>query len=620
MILKKLILKNFRGYKNETININKDMNVIIGKNDVGKSTILEALDIFFNPTKAKIDINDYCVYADGEDKVMSISCCFKVEDDSIVIDSTNITSCKDEFILNKDGLLEIKQQWDCSKGKLTASSLSTYMVCDYPTLYEKPLLLEKINALQKKYDKYKDDPIYVPEKRTISAELRKAIYSKELVDPIEKELTDIDISKEGAKDIWTSLSKQLPCYFLFESDRKNTDKDSEIQDPLKAVTRRVIENMEAEIKKLQDEVKAQVEDIGKKTIDKLSELDKNIAKDIRPSVNLKPIDSSFSFDLISDDNIPLNKRGSGVRRLILLSYFRADAEEALLSNPNRQMIYAIEEPETSQHPDYQKMILETLIDLSQKQTHQILITTHTPEIAKMVDVNQIIFVKNKTDNTTYIECDEKTKIKEITQTLGILPYANTKTVIYVEGTNDVDFLTNLSNNIDELHNYVDFEQMDISIIPLQGSRLIDWINKNYFEGMTNLNEIYIVDNDVEKYRNKINDINRNNDGKRFGWVTSLPEMENYCPVELIEAEFEISLDSYKDTWKSRDIPQLLCGLCRTNITDYKDREKSIKGTINSKLSKLITKEMLEDTETWEEVENWFKKIAAIYNGTYVKKP
>ena len=613
MTLKIIKLKNFRGYKNEIIRLDNDINVIIGKNDVGKSTILEALNIFFNPSKAKIDINDFCVYADNDDKVLSITCCFDVDDDNIVIDSSHITSCKDEFLLNKEGFLEIKQEWDCSKGKLTTSSLTTFLVCDYPTQYKKPLLSEKIDALQKRYDIYKEDPNYVPEKRSIASELRKAIYSKELNHPIEKDLIDIDLSKEGAKDIWSSLSKQLPCYFLFESDRKNTDKDSEIQDPLKAVTKRVIESMESEIKKLQDEVKIQVEEIGKKTIEKLSELDKDIAKNIKPFVSLKPIDSSFSFDLISDDNIPINKRGSGVRRLVLLSYFRADAEASLLKDPKRQLIYAIEEPETSQHPNFQKMILETLIELSQKNTHQIIVTTHTPEIAKMVDVEQIIFVKNKNDNTTYIECDKNTKIEEISKNLGILPYVNTKTIIYVEGKNDVEFLINISKSIDELNRYVDFEKMDISIIPLHGSRLIDWINRNYFVSINNISEIYIVDNDDKKYKKTIEEINRINDGRRFGWTTKLREMENYCPSELIESEFNITLEKYKEKWETIDVPKLLCDLCQKQIPKKEERERSIKGIINSKLSKLITKEMLEDAGTWEEIENWFKEIAKIYS-------
>lgn len=46
MKLHSLKLKNFRGYREETNIVFDDLTVFIGKNDVGKSTILEALDIF----------------------------------------------------------------------------------------------------------------------------------------------------------------------------------------------------------------------------------------------------------------------------------------------------------------------------------------------------------------------------------------------------------------------------------------------------------------------------------------------------------------------------------------------------------------------------------------------
>lgn len=46
-----LKIKSFRGYCGEfSINFNK-FTALVGKNDVGKSTIMEALDIFFNDGK-----------------------------------------------------------------------------------------------------------------------------------------------------------------------------------------------------------------------------------------------------------------------------------------------------------------------------------------------------------------------------------------------------------------------------------------------------------------------------------------------------------------------------------------------------------------------------------------
>lgn len=616
MILKKIKLQNFRGYKHFEVDFDADFNVIIGRNDIGKSTILEALEIFFNSDKIKIDISDLCVYA--EDPIISIICCFDVADGTILIDSTNYTNCRDEFLLNEEGLLEIKKSWDCRSGSITKSSLKTYIVAFYPKQYDKPLVLEKISSLQKIYDKYKDDPVYIPEKRSISAELRRAIYSKELVAPIECSTIDIDTSKEDAKNIGDSLSKQFPQYFLFESDRKNTDKDSEIQDPLKAVTKAVLAEMDAEIEKLQQKVKENVEEIGHRTIQKLAELDSAVAKDIKPVVTLKPIDSSFNFDLVSDNGIPLNKRGSGVRRLILLSYFRAEAEKAIAQEPDRQLIYAIEEPETSQHPDYQRMIFETLNELSLRPSHQIIVTSHTPEIAKLVNIKQLIFLMRSENGQVVAENDEHKKAKYITADLGILPYAATKTIIYVEGSNDANFLFNLNQNIPELKEIIDLQKERIPLIPLQGGRLVDWINHDYFT-QSNLKEIYITDSDVQKYLDLIEEINITKDGRRFGWSTLRREMENYFPRESVESEFKVSLDQYKEDWYQRDVPKLLSELCMQNISDADRREQIIKSRLNGSLSKKISKEELEHIGAWEEIETWFRKIKAIDDGTYVQK-
>lgn len=43
MIVEKLIIKNYKMFKDETIKFNEHMNIIVGDNDAGKSTILEAL-------------------------------------------------------------------------------------------------------------------------------------------------------------------------------------------------------------------------------------------------------------------------------------------------------------------------------------------------------------------------------------------------------------------------------------------------------------------------------------------------------------------------------------------------------------------------------------------------
>ena len=71
------------------------MTTFIGKNDVGKSTIFEALEIFFNNKLVVADNDDFCVHSKSD--VFTISCEFSNLPDQIVIDenvSTTLVFCK----------------------------------------------------------------------------------------------------------------------------------------------------------------------------------------------------------------------------------------------------------------------------------------------------------------------------------------------------------------------------------------------------------------------------------------------------------------------------------------------------------------------------------------------
>lgn len=94
-----------------------------------------------------------------------------------------------------------------------------------------------------------------------------------------------------------------------------------------------------------------------------------------------------SVSIEGNDGIAMNKRGSGVRRLILLNFFRAKAEEKA-SRDNRTLIYAIEEPETSQHNEHQKILIDALKNLANN-GRQIMLTTHSGNIVKQLGFHQI---------------------------------------------------------------------------------------------------------------------------------------------------------------------------------------------------------------------------------------
>lgn len=75
MKLEKIIIKNYRGYQGAfEVNFNQ-FTALIGKNDVGKTTILDALGLFFGEKLCKFDPMDKCVFV-GENDDVSIGCVF----------------------------------------------------------------------------------------------------------------------------------------------------------------------------------------------------------------------------------------------------------------------------------------------------------------------------------------------------------------------------------------------------------------------------------------------------------------------------------------------------------------------------------------------------------------
>lgn len=139
-----------------------------------------------------------------------------------------------------------------------------------------------------------------------------------------------------------------------------------------------------------------------RTLTKLQELNPAIAKSLDPQIpdpsSLKWADVFKSVSISGDDDIPINKRGSGVKRLVLISFFRAEAERRQAESNVPNVVYAIEEPETSQHPEHQRGLTDALIALSAAKHTQVILTTHSPEIVKRLKFENILLVTGVSPN------------------------------------------------------------------------------------------------------------------------------------------------------------------------------------------------------------------------------
>lgn len=392
MKIKSILVNRFRGYEAPIKVDIENLCVLVGKNDKGKSTLLEALDIFFNEGKGcvkldKEDINKNCL-ANGEDCI-EIEVEFSDLPSKIIIDSANETTLQDEYLVTQAGTLHVIKRYPA------AGKEKIFIKARHPANPEcKDLLLKKIQDLRKILD---EQSLPCADK-TKSAQLRKSIWhGQETLDLQDQE---IEVAKIDAKNIWEQLKAYMPFYTLFQSDRKNTDSDDEVQDPMRIAVKEILADptIQGTLAAVAETVKSRLNQVANRTLSKLTELNPAIANSLTPQLpdlgSLKWNDVFKSVSISGDNDIPINKRGSGVKRLVLISFFRAEAErrQSEASLPN--IVYAIEEPETSQHPDHQRGLTDALIELSKASNTQVLLTTHSPEIVKRLQFEDILLVSD----------------------------------------------------------------------------------------------------------------------------------------------------------------------------------------------------------------------------------
>ena len=122
MKIKQIRIKNFRSYSDQVCVDIKDLTAFVGKNDAGKSTILEALDIFFNDNRAinKIDVDDInCDRLNINDTNIRIDVIFQNLPESLIIDESNETNLNSEYLLDKNKNLHIFKIYDLFNKNMT---------------------------------------------------------------------------------------------------------------------------------------------------------------------------------------------------------------------------------------------------------------------------------------------------------------------------------------------------------------------------------------------------------------------------------------------------------------------------------------------------------------------
>jgi len=618
MKLRKLRIRNFRCYRDEISIDFENITSLIGKNDCGKSTMMDALDVFLNDKNP--DKDDACKYGDPKD--LTIICEFEEIPSEVIIDDTNPTSLNEEFLLNQEGRLEIHKTFSGHTQNPKCINISAYAL--HPVNEGLKDLLQLKNVDLKKRAKELDVDLQNVNTK-INAPIRSAIRSN--FSDIKLQPILVPLNEDNAKNVWDGLKNSMPAFALFKSDRASTDQDPEAQDPLNAAIREAIKAKEEDLRRITTYVEEEVKKIAKATVDKIREMDPNLASELKPEFKPQKWESLFKASITGDEGIPINKRGSGVKRLILLNFFRAKADQELKTSGKNTIIYGIEEPETSQHPNNQRMLIAAFNELSI--SSQVVLSTHTPMLARSLPDKSLRYIQINDDKSReiFIGGDETNKL--FSKALGILPDNSVKIFIGIEGPNDIAFLKNISKVlIRDGESIPDLEKMELNgeliFFPLGGSTLALWTSR-----LENLNrpEFHLYDRDTTppaqpKYQAQIDKINQRENC--IALFTGKREIENYIHKDAIVQAYNrngLQIAIAHNFNDFDDVPLEVAKIVHTatspnawdELKDDKkeEKEQNAKRTVSNWATQFMSKALLNEIDPNNDVIGWLNQIKSL---------
>lgn len=530
-------IEGFRGFRSELqLPIDSSLTVLVGRNDAGKSSVLEALDAFFS--NGKLVRDDWSVGHEGD---VSITASFDELPEEILLDSTRSTSLATEHLLDEAGRLTIKRVWS-SPG----SSAKSFLVCRHPETDEPPITM-KIAALRAAAIK-----AGIPRNEVdgrVSSTLRTALLNKLIHDGAPFADTQIPLSVDDGKLIADQIHRTLPRFHMFSSDRSASSTDRLAQDPTRLIIDSVLDRHTEQLEDLRARVSTEIASMLSTVLQKLAEIDPALAQDLTPEISEPSWARAFATTQFKDENsVPLERRGTGVRRLVLLSFFRAEAEELQDDTAPIASIMAIEEPETALHPDLQLQVLQSLKEIAARAGRQIIFTTHSSNLLQLVDVGSVRYLESIGGARSVVvgtETDRADLIGRINKSLGMLTDHAVRCFLLVEGARDIESLLLLSSNlhsrgfdgIADLRNAQ--ESGRLRILPIGGCGAIALWETN-LEPLQRF-ELQLLDSDrVEAggpLKTQVADAVAKSTSERVVHALELRELENYLSTESIKHAF-----------------------------------------------------------------------------------
>ena len=387
MILKKLYIHNYKSFYDTTIELGK-FNIIIGENNSGKSNIIDVLE-FIDIAMSK-DIERAISDKGGYDNLKN----YTTDEEKIIIRATfDKSHIKDTFFPNKHiyaivhGEGEYTLSFSFTKKNIFFSiyvDMNFRIIKDRGTDNE---LIERVFKFENNehIKKLKSNSVkfIISNKRTFNSNNKTSklyIYKTINREFIEENLSEIfhfiDIFKGENLSIRTNMPKYIyTYYFNIETIKDNSHKDSIVE------LKKDGGNLGKSIFKIKKKYPNLFEAISNSMICTVNEIDAIYIEEVFGNylIGFKERNHNIGVDIVSDGTINL---------LAIITSLNQDENKAVL--------LAFDEPERHLH----LKAVNYLLDSFRESKKQIIITTHSTEILKNANLEEIIFIYRDRDGDT----------------------------------------------------------------------------------------------------------------------------------------------------------------------------------------------------------------------------
>lgn len=507
MYISKLIIKNYKSIKDEVFIFNKGINVLVGKNNAGKSNIVSALNEILGDKYNTMSYEDKIFYTNGKSKPERN---FKIiaEIDEI----NNLDYSLLENIKKSTALIDISDYFNEEEREFN----SEWLLKDDDELKEKYpekfnfrgtnlLAWKKQEELKNIFDNTKKLWIYKYYNKEDDTNLYNIILKVETIitspfspsKKIVKYYRMLYINPNIKATLMTSLL--IPAFRTTETTLKITKWSWYGKLLQKKWNDSCKDEHQKEIDKASNELRNTVGNVFKDLKDDINTQLKKALSLMNVSIDINMLESKNedyykNIKLSVDDGIetPLENKGSGLQSLIMIELFKFYCKIF-----NQSSLLILEEPELFLHPHAKRMLSDILNDFIGNGENQIIITTHSEEFLNNVDIENINVIrksslgtkKSRISKENYGDGKELQKLKIELQHKNAEMFFAEK-VILVEGEEQVL----IPEIIKKIYGKNILNNNDISIIKVGGKSYFEIYRKVLDE--LNISNYIIADYDI----------------------------------------------------------------------------------------------------------------------------